>query len=409
MQKALALFSILLMILGSQTLVTFGQNTDECLVPCSEILNGGPGIDGIPSIDEPAYISKTEADQIFQDTDLVAGIVIDGVPRAYPYLIMNWHEIVNDEINGRKLALTYCPLTGSALLFDRDQAIGGAEFGVSGRLYQNNLVMYDRATMTYYSQMYHVGIKGKDLGKLIEPLPIIETTWRAWKSLYPNTVVLSTETGHSRDYSRSPYGNYDEEKSIYFPSRYDPSKEPFSKYHPKHKSVVIQEGPETHVIPFDTLEAIPAYVVEGKNHSYVIFYHSEDKLAVTFEFDQAITGKSFQKTSTIDSSTNLPLFEDANGNLWNLRGESETASEGLKRVAAFNAFWFAATSFYLNAFYHFSDGIVQYQTENPLGNQTFVGKVEEASFLSLPLVAGTLVFAVAVFGLHRRNKSKVNF
>ncbi len=408
MQKPLAFLVIMLLVLGSQTLITVALdlNQDECLVPCSEILNGGPGIDGIPSIDEPVYISREEADKIYEDTDLVAGIIIDGVPKAFPYLIMNWHEIVNDEINGKKLALTYCPLTGSALLFDRDQSIGGAEFGVSGRLYQNNLVMYDRDTMTYYSQMYHVGIMGEDIGKLIEPLPVTETTWRAWKSLYPDTLVLSTETGHSRDYSRSPYGNYDNEKSILFPSRYDDTKEPYSRYHPKHKSVVIQEGSETHVIPFDTLEKNPAYVVEGKNHSYVIFFHSEDRLAITFEFDPTVTGTDFKNTSRIDSSTNLPLFEDGNGNLWNFKGVSTTASEGLKRIGAFNAFWFASTSFYLNAYFHFPEGIVQYQTDNPLGNQTFSGKVEESPFLSLPVtILGLFSIAVLVILRKKRNRN----
>lgn len=406
MRKVLTILNVLLIVMGSQTLITVALelHQDECLVPCSEIRNGGPGIDGIPSIDEPKFISRLEADEIYSDTDLVAGIVINGVPRAYPYLIMNWHEIVNDEIKGDRVALTYCPLTGSALLFDRDSAVGGAEFGVSGRLYQNNLVMYDRDTMTYYSQMYHVGIKGQDIGKLIEPLPVIETTWRGWKSLYPDTVVLSTDTGHSRDYSRSPYGNYDNEESIYFPTRFDDTKEPYSRYHPKHKSVVIQEGPQTHVIPFATLEQNPAYIVNGENISYVIFFHSADALAVTFKIDPEITGVTFKKTSQIDASTNLPLFEDENGNLWNFRGEASDSSLKLEQEGTFNAFWFASTSFYLNAFFHYPDEIVQYQTENPLGNQTFVGQVEDAPSFGIPMTIVTLIFiAVAANVIKKKN------
>ena len=403
MVKAQALLMVVMLLFIP--LPNNGQNDDVCLVPCNGIVNGGPGIDGIPSIDNPVYITKDEADKQWKGSDLVAGVVIDGQAYAFPYLIMNWHEIVNDVFGNVRYALTYCPLTGSALLFDRDKSIGGATFGVSGKLFQNNLVMYDRDTMTYYSQMYHIGIKGKDIGNLLDPVPIVETTWRAWSQLFPDTVVLSTETGYSRDYSRSPYGIYDESKSIYFSTHYDFEKEPDKLYHPKNKTVVITTNEGVHAVPFGVLKDNPAYVLDSTNESIVIFFIGEENLALTYYFDPAVSGSSFKKLDEIDSSTHFPLFEDENGNKWNILGKSIDSDKSLFQVNSFNAFWFAVISFYPNAFYHLNNGTVQYQTTNDLnitGYSINDSKSYNGPFLLNLLVIPTLLLIVMISNKKRK-------
>lgn len=176
-------------------------------------LSGGPGKDGIPAIDDPKFWSADEADSYLDDGDVVFGLVEKGVARAYPQRILVWHEIVNDAIGGVGLAVTYCPLTGTAIAFER----GNTEFGVSGRLVNSNLIMYDRDTDTWFPQVLAVGISGPHAGTALVERPLVWTTWERWRRAHPDTAVLSTETGFARNYSRDPYGAYNPRSGYYAP------------------------------------------------------------------------------------------------------------------------------------------------------------------------------------------------
>ena len=123
--------------------------------------DGGPGKDGIPSIDQPRFGRPEAADGFLDDDDRVVGLYLDGQARAYPQRILVWQEIVNDSIGDHRVAVTYCPLTGAAIGFDR----GETEFGVSGKLVNSNLIMYDRATDTEYPQILAAGIDGELAGR----------------------------------------------------------------------------------------------------------------------------------------------------------------------------------------------------------------------------------------------------
>lgn len=173
--------------------------------------HGGPGKDGIPSIDEPRFWSAQEAERFLDDGDRVIGYYHNGVARAYPRRILVWHEIVNDTVGGKPVSITYCPLTGTALGFER----GDTTFGVSGKLVNSNLVMYDRATGSEYSQILATGIAGPNAGAGLQQTRVIWTTWGNWKSRYPKTQVLSTDTGYIRSYRRDPYGRYNPRRGYY--------------------------------------------------------------------------------------------------------------------------------------------------------------------------------------------------
>ncbi|MEM9937151.1 MAG: DUF3179 domain-containing protein, partial [Bacteroidota bacterium] len=177
------------------------------LIPQELVFDGGPGKDGIPSIDNPAFISVNEVD-FLDDNDLIIGFREGDVVRGYPHPILDWHEIVNDEVGNTKIALTYCPLTGTASGWNR--VINGTEttFGVSGLLYNTNLIPYDRNTDSNWSQMRLDCVQGTLRGTAVDLLPVLETSWSTWKKLYPTAEVLSTNTGFSRNYSRYPYGDY---------------------------------------------------------------------------------------------------------------------------------------------------------------------------------------------------------
>jgi hypothetical protein len=164
--------------------------------------SGGPPPDGIPSIDNPMFVGASAAR--LHPGDPVIGFVHNGEARAYPQRIMVYHEIVNDVVGGLNVAITYCPLTATAQAFSR----GATTLGVSGLLLNSNLVMFDRVTGSRFSQIAATGLTGPHRGRTLDELNAYWTTWERWRAAYPDTQVLSEETGYLRSYLRDPYGTY---------------------------------------------------------------------------------------------------------------------------------------------------------------------------------------------------------
>lgn len=179
----------------------------------SELLNGGPPKDGIPSIDDPKFDSA--ATTPFDESQEVIGMVVNGEAKAYPIGILNWHEIVNDTIGGVNVSVTYCPLCDTAIAFER----GDTTFGVSGRLYQSCLVMYDRRDDSLYAQPWGIGVLGAQVNQSLERVAAVKTQLGNWLERHPDSQILSTETGHERDYQRYPYGSYNRDRTLVFPVR----------------------------------------------------------------------------------------------------------------------------------------------------------------------------------------------
>jgi hypothetical protein len=136
-------------------------------------------------------------------------------PRAYPQLVLVWHEIVNDRVNGRPLTVTYCPLTGTAIAFTGPPDGAALTFGTTGNLVNSNLVMYDRQTDSTWPQLTGTAITGKRKGQTLATTPLLWTTWKNWRSAHPRTRALSTDTGHLRDYGSDPYGSYTRRSGYY--------------------------------------------------------------------------------------------------------------------------------------------------------------------------------------------------
>jgi hypothetical protein len=154
------------------------------------------------------------------DSDLVLGININGDIRAYPLLILVWHEIVNDKVGGVPVAITYCPLCFTNQVFNRALNNGQGivlQFGTSDKLYNSNLVMYDRTTKSLWSQAVGQGIVGKYAGQKLQRIPFDIAYWKDWKQLYPDSKILSKDTGFSRPYGADPYGDYHTSDQLYFP------------------------------------------------------------------------------------------------------------------------------------------------------------------------------------------------
>lgn len=177
------------------------------------MMSGGPPPDGIPSIDEPEFVSPGDAN--LSAGDIVIGLEYEGVVRAYPQSILVHHEIVNHEIGGENLAVTYCPLTATAQAFKS----GTTTMGVSGRLVNSNLVMYDRDTGSIWPQIGATAVAGPRKGESLEEVNVHWTTWENWLETHPDTEVLSTDTGHLRNYNRDPYGSYNPAGGYYTSDR----------------------------------------------------------------------------------------------------------------------------------------------------------------------------------------------
>jgi hypothetical protein len=187
------------------------------IVDPSKIRSGGPPKDGIPPIDNPKFVTVQDADEWIEENELVLAIIHNGVKRVYPNQIMVWHEIVNDNIGGDPILITYCPLCGSGIAYERKINGEEVEFGTSGKLYNSNLVMYDRLTDSYWSQIDGVAIIGELTGMELQEISLDTVVWRDWKAAHPDSEVLSQKTGHNRPYGNDPYGNYYEDSFLIFP------------------------------------------------------------------------------------------------------------------------------------------------------------------------------------------------
>jgi len=210
------------------------------LIPLNEIHHGGPPKDGIPSIDSPKFITAPEATTL-HDNDRVIGISTKSSVKAYPIRILNWHEIVNDG----DIVISYCPLCGTGMAFISPNA----DFGVSGLLYNSDMLLYDRKTESLWSQIFGKAISGPRKGEALELIAVENTSWKNWQDNHPDTLVLSEKTGFFRNYAKSPYGGYESVESLYFPvSHMD------RRYHPKEKVIGIKLNGHFKAYPFVELD-----------------------------------------------------------------------------------------------------------------------------------------------------------
>lgn len=188
---------------------TWQTDWERHTIDFDEILSGGPPRDGIPSIDEPTFVSLDEAGIWLATNEPVIAVEINGEARAYPLQILTWHEIVNDTISDVPIIVTFCPLCNSALVFDRRFEDQVFEFGTSGLLRNSDLIMYDRTTESLWQQFTGEGIVGELAGERLTFLPSTLVSFKDFSDAYPEGVVLSQATGFQRAYGRNPYAGYD--------------------------------------------------------------------------------------------------------------------------------------------------------------------------------------------------------
>lgn len=307
-------------------------------IPIEEVLDGGPGKDGIPALVNPNFNTVANTSYV-RNTDLVIGFKQGDDVRAYPHAILDWHEIVNDNIDDVSVAITFCPLTGTGIGWSR--IINGMEttFGVSGLLYNTNLIPYDRLTDSNWSQILNESVNGTLIGSRADLFPVFETDWQTWKAMYPNSKVLSINTGFSRTYGVSPYGDYNTNNSRFlFPVPKD------SRLPNKERVLAIIDGEDAKAYRFQHLDTggiirddfkATDYLIAGNPHFMVAFLMRGEFAALTYSY-------SFDGTSDI-------LMTDNEGNEWNVFGEAVSGprtGEVLPAAPALMGFWFSIPAFY---------------------------------------------------------------
>ena len=254
-------------------------------IDLTQLLDGGPPKDGIPSVDNPRF--DTAETTPFDQDEFVIGVVVNGEAKAYPYGIMNWHEIVNDTVGDTNLTVSYCPLCDTIVVFDR----GNTTYGVSGKLYQSCLVMYDRADDTLYAQPWALGVVGANVNRSLNRLPAVKTTLGDWLAEHPDSKILSTDTGYSRDYMDYPYGNYYTNEELVFPVRNQDE----LTLHPKAIISYVWKSDEqtpknrfsgaNHQFPHQELEQVGTKVVDFNDRQIRARWDDELETVIVEELD----------------------------------------------------------------------------------------------------------------------------
>lgn len=246
--RAVGAGGLLLLLLQHAAWAAGTERNGFALEPASiseaEIVAGLPRRDAIPALDHPSLLPAAEAE--WSDDEPVLGIVVAGEARAYPVAILNWHELVNDTIAGEPILVSFCPLCGTGLVFDRRVSGEVRSFGVSGLLYRSDLLMYDRSSESLWSQISAEAVTGPALGQRLRVLRARMDLWGRWRSDHPEGTVLSRETGHRRDYASSPYSGYSHSRKLSFPAPVD------RRYHPKMPTLGLR-------IPGEGSRAYPAW------------------------------------------------------------------------------------------------------------------------------------------------------
>ncbi len=341
--------------LASRLVGAGGLKTDvsKALIPFDEIISGGPPPDGIPAIDRPVFVTTAAADAWLKPAEPVLALEVSGEARAYPLQILIWHEIVNDTIGGRPVAVTYCPLCNSGLVFDRVVDGRTLDFGTSGKLYRSDLLMYDRQTHSLWAQMEGRAVVGERAGTRLAPIPANTISYEDFKAAYPAGRVLSRETGHERSYGRNPYAAYDRPDSAPFLFKGEPDR----RLPPKQRIVGIIVASSPRAYPWSTLETL-GVIHDAVGGEPLVLFHRPGAVSALDDSEIAhsrVVGATGAFSPAVDgrvlSFERVPEgFRDREtGSTWTLVGHAvmgPLAGKRLRPIPHVDAFWFAWAAFH---------------------------------------------------------------
>lgn len=332
---------------------TAGWETDftKASVPLEEFHSGGPPRDGIPPIDSPTFVGI--GDEPIADQEPVISLEVEGQARAYPLQILTWHEIVNDTIGGTPVAVTFCPLCHTAVVFDR--RVGGREltFGTTGNLRFSDLVMWDRQTESWWQQFSGEAVVGELTGTELEEVPSQLISMADFAERFPDGEVLSRDTGHERPYGQNPYTGYDDVDTPPFALQ---DVRPDGRLSPKARVVSIQQGDSLVAVPFDLVEQEVVLNETVVNRPVVLWWRSgttsalgEEEIADSRDVGSVLVYERRAGGRVLTFSADGEEMVDAEtGSRWDVNGTAISGplrGEELRAVAHDTPFWFAVGAF----------------------------------------------------------------
>jgi hypothetical protein len=326
-------------------------------VPLSEILSGGPPRDGIPPLDDPNFVEVPEADAWLGPKEPVILFEHQGDARAYPLQILTWHEIVNDEVGGIPVTVTFCPLCNSAITFDRRLDGIIYNFGTSGNLRNSDLVMWDRQTESWWQQLTGEAIVGELTGEKLTFLASTIISWDDFKSFHPDGRVLSRDTGFTRNYGQNPYAGYDQVDLPPFLYQGEPDDRLLPKERVAAVSINQSDAGEVDAaFPFSTLEQERVVNYQVGDRDLVVFFQPGTQSALD---DRLIKGsREIGATAVFDSRIGDrtltfklegdQFVDNETGSTWNLLGAAVAgplSGTALAPIVHADHFWFAWAAF----------------------------------------------------------------
>jgi hypothetical protein len=331
-------------------------NTDFCntSIDFGDVLSGGPPKDGIPALTDPALETVDSAQNWLVDQSPVIAVEIDGEARAYPLAILMWHEIANDTLNDVPIAVTFCPLCNSSIVFDRRVEGETLEFGVSGKLRNSDMIMYDRQTDSWWQQFTGEGIVGHYNETLLDIVPSLVIGFGDFAERYPEGEVMSRDTGATRDYGANPYRGYaDSDPSRFlFAGEVDPRL-------PGTERVLAVEVDDTFIAyPFsvlseeivinDTVSGVDVVALWQPGVADALDSGRIDEsrdLGTAALYEREIDGQ----TLTFSVSDAGSITDEQTGSTWDLFGsaiDGELVGTQLQQIIAAPHFWFAWAAFH---------------------------------------------------------------
>jgi hypothetical protein len=322
------------------------------LIDLAHLVSGGPPPDGIPAIDDPKFQAASEVDWL-EDGEPLLSLTLGEETRGYPLQVMTWHEIVNDTVDGVPVAVTYCPLCNSGVAFEREVGERLLDFGTSGMLYADNLVMYDRQTESLWPQLTGQASVGVLTGTQLAAIPVGVVGWDQFRTAHHDALVLTRDTGHARDYGSNPYAGYDDPTGgllVEPPGGRDP------RLPVKTRVLGIHLGGDAVAIVRDRIAQDGVLPVTVGGRDLVVWHRPGQRSALDDEqidsgqeigtvgvFDPRLDGRDLSFTAAGDG-----FRDDQTGSTWNVFGQATAgplAGKQLRPVTHLDTFWFAWVAF----------------------------------------------------------------
>ena len=309
-------------------------------IDLNHVISSGPGKDVIPALDEPNFESVPLADVYLDDAGLGVSVEVGGKHRFYPYQILVWHEVINDNFLGVPLLITYDPLSFSSIVFKRMINDREIQFGVSGQVYNSNILLFDRGSDSLWMQMTGDAVVGEQTGSKLERYDWTVMSWSAFKQTHSTGAVLSRKTGFERDYTRDPYGDYYTDNSILFTlTRKD------ERFHPK--SIVYGFDISDEQGTFFEKYIIEKGIINEQVGSISLIVVRDADNGIIKAFDRTVNNQVL----TFELNNNI-LVDKETATRWNLDGEAFSGTlrgQKLQPVSLQMSFWFAWFVHYPNS------------------------------------------------------------